>query len=126
MIYHITTRSEWQAAQKAGTYSTPSLQTEGFIHNSTAAQVVNVGNAFYHNVQDCVLLCIDETKVLSSIKWEPPAHPSLNNRVPLESEHGSEQLFPHIYGTLNLDAVLRVVDFAPDADGQYHLPEGIN
>lgn len=121
MIYHITTRSEWQTAQQAGFYTAPSLQLEGFIHNSTAAQVVRVGNAFYRGVPDCVLLCIDETKVIAPIKWEPPAHPDPNNPIPVEDQ----ELFPHIFGTLNPDAVMRVVDFAPDADGIYHLPAGI-
>jgi uncharacterized protein (DUF952 family) len=36
MIYHITTNAEWQNAQTKGEYTAPSLQTEGFIHCSTA------------------------------------------------------------------------------------------
>ena len=59
LILHITTAPEWAAAQAAGEYRAPSLDTEGFIHCSTPAQVVHVGDWFYREVPDLVLLCID-------------------------------------------------------------------
>jgi uncharacterized protein (DUF952 family) len=31
--------------------------------------------------------------------------------------------FPHVYGALNLDAVERVIDFEPNLDGKFVLPE---
>lgn len=121
MIYHITTRSEWQTAQATGHYAVPALQREGFIHCSTAAQVVRVGNAFYREVPDCVLLCIEPKKLTSPVQWEAPAHPDPDNPPPV----AAQELFPHIYGPLNLAAVVRVVDFMPGKDGRYTLPEGV-
>lgn len=121
MIYHITTQTEWATAQQNGAYSAPSLASEGFIHCSTAAQVVKVGNAFYRSVPDCVLLCIDETRLSAPLKWEPPAHPDPNNPPPVELQ----ELFPHIYGTINLDAVMCLLDFKPGQDGFYTLPAWI-
>src|SRR5687767_9633095 len=96
-IYHITTRDAWQQAQADGQYTAPSLESEGFIHCSTDAQVVQVANAFYRNVPHLVLLCIEPEKLTAELKWEAPAHPSSHEDVPSDS-----QLFPHVYGTINL------------------------
>jgi uncharacterized protein (DUF952 family) len=119
MIYHITTQSDWNAAQQSGAYTAASLASEGFIHCSTAAQVVKVGNAFYRNTPNCVLLCLDETRLTAPLKWEAPAHPDPNNPPPVEAQ----ELFPHVYGTINVDAVVRVVAFNLGADGLYVLPD---
>jgi len=37
-------------------------------------------------------------------------------------ESGKEKRFPHIYGALNPDAVIRVVAFEPDERGSFSLP----
>jgi uncharacterized protein (DUF952 family) len=118
-IYHITTRGEWQQAQVDGQYSAPSLQSEGFIHCSTSAQIVEVANAFYRDVPNLVILCIEPDALTSELKWEAPAHPSAHADAPSDS-----QLFPHVYGVINLDAVAAVVDFPQDANG-FTLPSGI-
>lgn len=107
LIFHITSRSYWQQAQQAGAYWTDSLNTEGFIHCSTAAQVVWVANSFYRGQEDLVLLCIDPERVQAELRYdliETGAH------------------FPHLYGALNLDAVVQVVAFEPNADGSFALP----
>lgn len=92
MIYHITTNKAWQEAVSEGHYETESLHTEGFIHNSTLAQVAGVVDRFYKNTIDLILLHIDETKLTSPLKYELAS--SLN------------ELFPHIFGPINLDAVI--------------------
>ncbi|MBL8098413.1 MAG: DUF952 domain-containing protein [Anaerolineales bacterium] len=107
MIYHITTKTEWQNAQTKGEYTALSLQSEGFIHCSTAKQVAPVANAFYKGQNDLVLLKLDESRIKSQVKWEAPAGP------PADGINESD-LFPHIYGTINLDAVVSVIDFDPD------------
>ncbi|MDP1546690.1 MAG: DUF952 domain-containing protein [Anaerolineales bacterium] len=119
MIYHITSKQEWASAQQNGEYTAPSLGTEGFIHCSTAAQVVHVANAFYRGRTDLVLLKLAEDRIKSQVKWEAPAGPP----APGISESDS---FPHIYGTINLDAVITVLDittpldagFQPDSNGE--------
>jgi uncharacterized protein (DUF952 family) len=115
LILHITSKQEWLEAQTRGEYIAPSLQTEGFIHCSLDRQVVTVANAFYHGKSDLVLLVIDEAKLTSELKWEPPAGP------PVEG-HAKSDLFPHVYGAINLDAVTSVLDFKPDTDGKFTLP----
>jgi uncharacterized protein (DUF952 family) len=119
-IYHITTRQAWEQAQAAGAYRGDTLDTQGFIHCSTAFQVARVANAFYRGQSGLVLLCIDTEKTAPQVIFEQPINPDTG-----EFEPGSEQ-FPHIYGALNLDAVVQVVDFPPNDDGTFTLPAGIH
>jgi uncharacterized protein (DUF952 family) len=110
LIIHITTRSAWQSAQQAGEYTAPSLATEGFIHCSTAGQVVAVAERFYAGQHGLVLLILDSKRIRSEVRYEPGADKP-------------DELFPHVYGPINLDAVTRVVeDFAPDPSGKWILP----
>jgi uncharacterized protein (DUF952 family) len=117
-ILHLASNDDWLAAVEKGAYRADSLSTEGFIHCSKPAQVVDVANRFYRGQRGLVLLVIDPSKLESELKWEPPAHP---NGEPAAAM--GDQLFPHIYGPINLDAVVRVVAFEPDASGNFNLPE---
>jgi uncharacterized protein (DUF952 family) len=108
-IYHITNRHDWQSARGKGGYSTESLPMEGFIHCSRWEQVARVANAFFHAKTGLVLLEIDPECLTCELRWEP-------------GMDKADELFPHIYGTLNLEAVQRVLDFPPDLDGSFSLP----
>ncbi len=114
LIYHIITSSDWESAQEKGEYRAKSLATEGFIHCSTEGQVAPVANAFYTKQKDLLLLVIDSEKLTSPLRWDPPAHPD-PEKAPTEL-HGK---FPHIYGALNLDAVVKVLDFSPNPNGHF-------
>lgn len=120
MIYHITSKSEWEQAQKTGAYTAPSLDTEGFIHCSTREQILRVANAFYRGNDDLVLLCINEDALSSEVKWEDPVHPNPDDAP---DTHDAE-LFPHVYGTIGVDKVATVVDFPERAEG-FNLPENL-
>ncbi len=120
MIYHITTPVEWKLARERGDYSAPSLDAEGFIHCSTLEQVIPVANAFYKNEETLILLCIEENKLQSELKWEPPAHLQGHDAP----ENSDEQLFPHVYGIINLDAVTNFVSI-PEGENGYHLPDNL-
>ncbi len=121
IIFHITERDDWKQAQIVGFYRTPSLDTQGFIHCSTGAQVPRTANKFYAGRQGLILLCIDTEKVQPEVRFEPPINPQ--SHLP---EVGVDELFPHIYGTLNIDAVINMVDFPPSEDGTFALPKEIN
>ena len=108
-IYHITARADWEAAQRAGVYRTASLEGEGFIHCSRRDQVVAVADANFRGRTGLVLLAIDAARVAPEIRYEDC--------------YDSGQAFPHIYGPLELDAVTRVIDFPPDAEGRFALPD---
>lgn len=92
MIYHVTSNTDWQKALQQGFYEHPSLTADGFIHTSKEEQVKGVLERYYQNQPDLLLLHIDETKLTAALKYE--LAPSVNEE------------FPHIYGALNLDAVV--------------------
>lgn len=66
-------------------------------------QVLKVVNAFYRGVPDLVVLWIDPFKVKSEIRWETVG----------------EEAFPHIYGLLDIDAVVKVTELIPDDDNYF-------
>ncbi len=113
MIVHITTRDEWAAAQPAGSFRAASLDSEGFIHCSTWQQVLAVANLFYRGRGDLLLLRIDESRLHAPLKWEAPAHPDPGQA----GEFDETDRFPHIYGELNLDAVVAVASLRENRDG---------
>ncbi len=96
MIYHVTNKHDWEVAIIKGFFDEPSLYTEGFIHNSTDIQVVGVIERYYKGKTDLLLLHIDEAKLKAEIKYE--LAPSVN------------EMFPHIFGTINLEAVVKITD----------------
>jgi uncharacterized protein (DUF952 family) len=116
LIYHITSRVAWNEAQQRGEYRAESLTTEGFIHCSTRSQVLPVFEKFYKGQRGLLLLLIDSALLSSDLKWEPPSGGTPPPGVP------EGDLFPHIYGPINLDAVVRVVNLEADIDGNFNLP----
>jgi uncharacterized protein (DUF952 family) len=110
-ILHITPAERWTKAKNLGTYRSDSLATEGFIHCSTLAQVIGSANRFFKDLTDLVILVIDIDRVTPEIRYEG-ADP--NN------------LFPHIYGELNIDAVVRVIDLELDTNGLFVLPKELS
>lgn len=109
VILHITKRENWEEAKLRQVYRGDTLVSEGFIHCSTPKQVIKVANALFRARKGLVLLCIDTAKVQSEIRYEGT---------------GTE-LHPHIYGSLNIDAVIKVLDFEPRKDGTFTLPKEI-
>jgi uncharacterized protein (DUF952 family) len=117
VIFHIVKRSEWQEAVQRGTYEPESLASEGFIHCSTATQTPDTANRFFQGQQDLVLLVIDQGRVAAACQWETPANSNDERRG---------ELFPHVYGPLNLDAVIQVVDFPCDANQSFRWPPALH
>jgi len=109
MILHITTRKQWEDARLLGIYKDSSLADEGFIHCSTQAQILRSANEYYQGQSNLLLLCISASKVKAPILFE--------------DSYQKGESFPHIYGSLNLDAVVREIDFPTNADGTFSLPE---
>ena len=108
-LLHIAERQTWAAAVKTGEYRPESLAEEGFIHCSLPDQVEAVADAMYRGRPDLVLLVIDPANVPAEIRFEDC--------------YQSGQEFPHIYGLLPVDAVEQVLEFKPDEDGRFTLPD---
>ena len=112
LIFHITTASEWAAAQPDGEYRAPSLETEGFIHCSLPTQVNHVADWFYRDIPDLVLLCIDPAALTSELRWEPSADAFAGE-------------FPHVYGPIVVGAVVSAVPWGAGENG-FALPDEIH
>ncbi len=119
-IVHITTHKAWIEATRSGQYAAPSLASEGFIHGSTVRQVLPVAAKYYKGQTGLVLLEIDPKRLKSELKWEAPAGGGPPPGVP------EGDAFPHIYGPINLDAVVQVLDLETGADGEFVLPPSLN
>ena len=94
IIYHVTTEAEWKKARDKGVYESPSLANEGFIHCSQEEQVAGVLERYFTGKTDLVKLVIDTGKLNSQFiyEWSP----------------STTDTFPHVYGPINLDAVIEV------------------
>ena len=98
-ILHITDRPAWEAARAAGVYRGDTLDAAGFIHCSTPAQLAGVARRFFAGRRGLVLLRIDPGRLAAPLRYE------LSPDAP--------EPFPHLYGPLNLDAVIAAEDFEP-------------
>src|SRR5678815_3482269 len=108
LLLHIVDREVWERAKAAGGYAPESLQKEGFIHCSTRSNYIATAHRYYKGQRNLLLLCIDPGRAPKEIKYEKAPH--------------SEERFPHIYGPLNLDAVIDVIEFPCDKDGYFSEP----
>ena len=108
-IFHLASREAWE--QTGPTYSGDTLESEGFIHCSTAQQVLPVANLIFKGRSDLVLLAISAEQVHCEIRYE--------------NLEGGMELFPHIYGPLNRDAVVSVAPFEAGADGAFVAPPSL-
>ena len=105
-IFHIAVAREWADATTA--YRPDGLEEDGFIHCSTASQVMKVARRRFHGRQDLVLLRIDPDLVDQEIR--------------LENLEGGDELYPHIYGELDLSAVTGLEPLALGGDGEFITP----
>jgi uncharacterized protein (DUF952 family) len=109
MIYHIASKQAWESALTAGQYAIDTLEKEGFIHFSEKRQVVATANRYYQRNTGLLLLQVSVKRLAAELKYE--AAPS-------------GELFPHLYGPLNLEAVEKVYPFEPESNGEFvSLPE---
>ncbi|HTW53405.1 MAG TPA: DUF952 domain-containing protein [Stellaceae bacterium] len=109
MIYHMCRADEWAAAAKAGTYRGSSQDlADGFIHFSTAAQIVESAKKHRAGQDGLLLVAVDAGRLGARVKWE-------------KSRGGD--LFPHLYGPLDPaeSASVRPLPLGPD--GNHVFPE---
>jgi uncharacterized protein (DUF952 family) len=104
-IFHLCDIHDWEIAQKNGEYLPTSFPEGSFIHCSTSAQIIEVANRYYPNHHRLCTLVINPEKVTAVIKWEQVG----------------DEVFPHIYGALNVDAVIDIRDMPVDEDGVYRI-----
>jgi uncharacterized protein (DUF952 family) len=111
LIYKISPRQPWAEAQNKGVFDGAPIDfADGYIHFSAAHQVRETATKYFINVPDLVLAAIDTAALGSALKWE--------------ASRGGD-IFPHLYGPLQMSAVTTVYDMPLDADGVPILPDMI-
>lgn len=112
MILHICPRDVWAAAVAAGgTYEGDTLASQGFIHCSTPEQVHRPATFLFRGRTDLLLLQIDESRLPVPITWEQGDPPTPDG-----------ELFPHLYHSLPIDAVVATYAYLPGLDGSFSPP----
>jgi uncharacterized protein (DUF952 family) len=108
LIYHMCRAEEWRAAERGGRYAGSSQDAaDGFIHFSTAAQIVESAARHRAGQRGLVLLAVDPEALGAALRWE--------------TSRGG-QLFPHLHGKLPRTAVRRVTKLPLGADGLHVFP----
>ena len=98
-VFHLALLRDWEAARLAGDYRVSTLgrtlEEEGFVHTSRQHQVQGVRDAYYGDVAEpMVLLEIDPALLTSALVLEVPP--------------GADEAFPHVYGPVDVAAVVAV------------------
>ena len=92
VVYKICRAEEWHSTEHTGVFTgSPDDRRDGFIHCSTAEQVIGTFEKYFAGETGLVLLTLDVAALGPALKWEV-------------SRGGA--LFPHIYGSLPLAAVV--------------------
>jgi uncharacterized protein (DUF952 family) len=109
MIYKICPASAWREAERQGVYrGSADDARDGFIHFSTASQVDGTARKHFRGQSGLFLVAVDADALGDALRWQA-------------SRNG--ELFPHLYGELDLGAVTGVLSMRARADGTHDVPE---
>lgn len=93
MLYHVVSQSDWQSQLHLDHFTPPGILKEGFIHCCTETQMAGVLQRYFSGQSNLLVISIDEYKLRAAVKYEPGT---------------GNELFPHVYGSINKDVVLKV------------------
>ena len=109
IIYKICSASAWREAERLGVYrGSDDDARDGFLHFSTASQVPETARKFFFGQTGLFLVEVDADALGDALRWEPSRN---------------DELFPHLYGELDLGAVMRVLSMHARSDGYHDIPE---
>lgn len=111
-IYKIATRAQWEEAKADGLFrGAPIDLAGGFIHFSTAGQLLETASKHFAGQDDLLLLTVEAQALGTGLRYEP-------------SRRGD--LFPHLYGQLALEAISKIDAISLDEDGMHILPDDLD
>lgn len=111
LVYKILSAPDYAVATELGYSKTALDEGDGYVHLSTRAQVEETLRLHYAGQQDVRLLEFVLEHFRGDVRWE-------------ESRGG--QSFPHLYGTLRLDAAKREWVLGNADNGTPELPADID
>ena len=106
IILHGMKKNYWISHCNDAQYGFDDIKKNGFIHCSTIAYFWRVVHHFNEPNTEYVIICIDTDKVLADIKWE-------------DCESNIGRYYPHIYGVINIDAIINVLPLFIDEEGNF-------
>ena len=107
-IYHLARRADWAAARTAGVYRGGAAdRADGFIHFSTAAQLVESAARHCAGATDLLVVAVEADTLGAALCWE-------------DGRDGES--FPHLHGSLDPASVLWVRPAPLGPDGRHDLP----
>ena len=108
-IYKICPASAWREAERQGVYrGSADDARDGFIHFSLPEQVAETARKHFAGQAGLFLVAVDADALGDALRFEP-------------SRNG--ELFPHLYGELDLGAVTGVHEMHARSDGSHDIPE---
>jgi uncharacterized protein (DUF952 family) len=108
-IYKICPASAWREAERQGVYRGSADDVrDGFIHFSTASQVAGTAKKHFFGQTGLFLIEVDADALGPALRWE---------------RSRNDELFPHLYGELDLGAVQGVLGLRARSDGTHDIPE---
>lgn len=106
MIVHLMRKDPWAQVRRGTCYGASHVEGwRGFVHCSPVEYLWRVAPNFLEVSEDLVLLCIEEGRLESEVRWE--------------DDDGVGRCYPHVYGCINLDAVTAVLPFLRDGQGHW-------
>ena len=118
-LFHILPQTIWESAKRSGLYHPESLQKEGFIHLSKGNQIQRVANTYYRGQSNLILLEINPNHLNAELRWEPPIPPHGIPQPEKALYEPPDQRFPHLYGPLNLEAVIAAHSLPLSGSGEF-------
>jgi uncharacterized protein (DUF952 family) len=108
-IYKICPASAWREAERQGVYrGSADDARDGFIHFSTASQLAETARKHFFGQTGLFLVAVAADPLGDALRWE---------------RSRNDELFPHLYGELDLGAVTGVHELHARSDGYHDLPE---
>jgi len=108
-IYKICPASAWREAERQGVYrGSADDERDGFIHFSAVSEVVETAKKHFVGQTGLFLIQIDADALGDALRWE---------------RSRNDELFPHLYGALDLGAVTGVLEMRARSDGGHDIPE---
>ncbi len=108
-LFHIFEKARWAEVQGRGDYSPDAFEKDGFIHFSSKHQLKSTAEKYYKGQTGLGVLKVEIARLKAPLKYE--------NLL------GGEELFPHLYGPLNLDAISQIVFLGLTHGGEFLWPE---
>ena len=109
IIYKICPSDLWKQAEALGEFTGAPIDIEdGYIHFSTAEQSVETAAKHFAGQSDLYLIAVNSDKLGDDLKYEVSR---------------GNALFPHLYATLKMDAVIWVKPLPLGDDGLHIFPD---